>query len=87
MTKVGVRELKERVSDIIREVREEHASFLITHRGTVVARLVPVREVSSRASATASVWADMDTLAEEIGAAWQGEASAVEAVADVRREL
>ncbi len=40
MRSVGVRELKERTTDILREVSEGQ-SIEVTHRGKVMARLVP----------------------------------------------
>ena len=42
MAEVGVRELKNRASEIIRAVREERVEYVITYRGKPVARLVPV---------------------------------------------
>ena len=40
---IGVRELKQRASEILRRVREDGASYAITYRGKVVARLEPDR--------------------------------------------
>ena len=40
--RVGVRELKEHTSEVVRRVREDHETVDITFRGEVVARLVPV---------------------------------------------
>ena len=39
---VGVRELKAHAARIVREVREEHASYVVTHRGEAVAALLPL---------------------------------------------
>ncbi len=39
---VGVRELKTHAARIVREVREEHASYIITHRGTAVGVILPL---------------------------------------------
>jgi prevent-host-death family protein len=39
---VGVRELKAQAARIVREVREEHASYVVTHRGEAVAALLPL---------------------------------------------
>ena len=38
---IGVRELKLRASEILRQVREEQKTFTVTYRGKVVARLGP----------------------------------------------
>ncbi len=59
----------------------------ITYRGEVVARLIPARPVVSSAEELSSLWAEMDRLAEEVGAHWTGSPSAVDAVHEVRREL
>ena len=39
---VGVRELKTHAARIVREVREEHASYIVTHRGTAVGVILPL---------------------------------------------
>ncbi len=88
MQAVGVRELKEHTSEILRRVREGQETIEVTYRGKVVARLVPVEEPAVVDSAEiAAIWTDLDRLAEEISARWPAGVSAVEAVRDVRREL
>jgi prevent-host-death family protein len=84
---VGIRELKQRTSEILRRVREQKEAIAITHRGRVIARLVPVEEAQERGVEASRVWVDMDQLAWEIGARWPGGVSAVEAVREQRREL
>jgi len=44
MPRVGVRELKNRTSEILRAVREDGAEYLITRQGHPVAILLPVDE-------------------------------------------
>jgi prevent-host-death family protein len=44
MPKVGVRELKNRASEILRAVREEGAEYIITYQGRPMAILLPVDE-------------------------------------------
>ena len=44
MPTVGVRELKTRATDIIKQVREEGREFIITYRGTPVGLLIPITE-------------------------------------------
>ena len=44
MLTVGVRELKQRTSDVLRRVRERGEEVEVTLRGRVVARLVPVSQ-------------------------------------------
>lgn len=87
MVEVGVRELKQNTSSILRRVRETKEAVTITHRGRAIAKLVPVIEAESQQEEFWKVWAEMDELAKEIGALWQGNPSAVEAVDEQRREL
>ena len=41
--KIGIRELKNQTSSIVRRVREEAAEYVITHHGQPVAILRPIR--------------------------------------------
>ena len=41
--KIGIRELKNQTSSIVRRVREEAAEYVITHHGRPVAILRPIR--------------------------------------------
>jgi len=86
MASVGVRELKQRTSEVLRRLRERGEPVDVTFRGEVVARLVPVvRRRSGRPRAAAAVWTEIDRLAEEIGARWPDGVSAADAVAEQRR--
>lgn len=85
MREVGIRELKQRTSDILRRVRQGKESVEITYRGRVVARLVPVEEAPRKRAGAAAVWVEMDELAAEIGARWPAEVPAERAVAEQRR--
>jgi prevent-host-death family protein len=84
---VGVRELKEHASDIVRRVRERGETIEVTYRGRVVARLVPVEYAPVAAEQATAVWADLDQLAAEIGAHWPAGVTAAEAVGEQRRAL
>ncbi len=88
MKTLGVRELKERISEILRLVEEEGEIVEVTKRGDVIARLVPVRKPQQSVEQTHdAVWTDLERLAAEISAHWPSKVSAVDAVHDVRREL
>lgn len=87
MSTVGIRELKTNTSEIVRRVRESGEVIDITHRGEVVARLIPARPAETTADELAALWADMDRLTEEISERWTGTPSAVDAVREGRREL
>ena len=87
MRSVGVRELRERTSEIIRWVRDEGQEIEVTYYGRVVAHLVPAGPKLPEEIDRTSVWADLDQLAADIGARWTGEVTAAEAVAEGRRDL
>lgn len=82
-TTVGIRELKQQTSDLVRQVRESGATIQITYHGKVVALLVPV-EPAVNAAEEAQAWAALDELAAQIGRAWPDGLSASQAVAEDR---
>lgn len=83
MQTVGIRELKQHASELVRRVREEGSEIQITYRGEVVALLIPV--IRSTPQEEAQAWAEIDSLAAEIGVRWPVGVSAAEAVAENRR--
>jgi len=88
MQAVGVRELKERTSAIVRRVREGRETIAVTYRGKIVARLVPAEEPQPADTAEmAAFWANLEQVAAKIGARWPADVSAADAVSGVRREL
>jgi len=94
MPQVGIRELKNDASEIIRAVREERAEYVVTLRGRPVAVIMPVAEdwqeaEAKRAAATirenAAFWERMAALGAEIAAKWQSDKTAVELIEEQRR--
>jgi prevent-host-death family protein len=92
--RVGVRELKNQATEIIRDLRENRTEYVITYYGQPVAVLLPLnkawleRESRRAAESTApgeDVWAELEALRQEIGESWQSEKSAVELVSEQRR--
>ena len=84
MVTVGVRELKQRASELVRLVHETGIEVRVTHRSKVVALLIPVSP-SKRNENENHSWANLDTLAAEIGARWPKGVSAAETVSEARR--
>jgi prevent-host-death family protein len=76
---VPVRELKENTSTVLRRVREGE-EVGITHRGELIARLVPPHPVDRVVSSEGGLFSDIDTLASEVSAAWPEGLSVTEAV-------
>ena len=87
MAAIGVRELKEHTSQVLRRVRERGEEIEVTHHGRVIARLVPVSQERRRPRTTAAAWATLDQVAREIGARWPKGRSAAKAVKEGRRDL
>lgn len=85
MRSIGVRELKTHLSQALRLVQEQGEAVEITHRGQVIARLVPATDVDQPDFTT--TWTSLDQLAAEIGAEWEQGVGAAEAVDAQRREL
>jgi prevent-host-death family protein len=83
MSVVGVRELKEHTSEIVRRVREDKESIDVTYRGEVVARLVPVPRPVDLETIN-RLWDEQDQLAEEISKYWPAGLSAADAIAEDR---
>ena len=85
---IGVRELKNKTSRILREVREEMAEYIVTLRGEPVAIIRPLTEDEAqrlRQLETEKSLAEMKSLAREVAAAWTSSRSGVELVSEQRR--
>jgi prevent-host-death family protein len=87
MEEIGVRELKENASEVLRRVREEKATYRITYRGRVVAELAPTADPQHEREEWERIWAEMDETAAQISEKWPKGVSAVDAVREQRREL
>jgi prevent-host-death family protein len=87
MAAVGVRELKARASEILRQIEDGGEPVEITKRGKVVARLVPAERPRPTREELEALWERRRRLAEEIGKHLPEGVSAVEAVREQRREL
>ena len=83
MITVGIRELKQQASQLVRMVRETGEEVQVTYHGQVVALLIPVKPL--RKGDDADAWAKLDNLAAEIGARWPKGDSAVNAISEARR--
>lgn len=85
---IGVRDLKNRASEIVRNVHEREAEYIVTLRGEPVAVLRPLTEKSERElqkMEREKALARLDDLAEQIAQAWRSSKSAVELVEEQRR--
>lgn len=87
MQAIGIRELKERASEILRRVREEGATFDVTYRGRVVARLAPAQQTKDEIAESLLLLDELEQIGVEISEHLEGPVDAVEIVRDVRRDL
>ena len=90
MPDVGVRELKARASEIVRNVRERRARYVITYRGRPVGLLMPLDEVpptppTSAGVSAIAVWEELTRLGEEIGRGWRSPLTSAELLSEMRR--
>jgi prevent-host-death family protein len=87
-TTIGVRELKNHTSRVIRAVREEMSEYVVTLRGEPVAVLRPLTEEEAQRLRRVEIdaaLAEMKALAQEVASAWTSEKSGVELIGEQRR--
>jgi prevent-host-death family protein len=85
MADIGVRELKTHASEILREVKEKRARYIVTHHGRPVAAIIPIDEVQPAAVAEESAWDELVSLGQEIGQNWQAQQTSTELLSEMRR--
>lgn len=90
MPEIGVRELKIRASEIIRDVRERRARYVITYRGRPVSLLIPLEgakpaNLDPTGKSATAVWEELTQLGEEIGRGWRSPLTSTELLSEMRR--
>jgi prevent-host-death family protein len=92
MSLIGVRELREQTSEVIRRVREERAAYVVTYQGHPVATILPLdteqaeaEMVKAARGAVVGNWEHYERLAEEIRRAWPAGVSTQDVIDAVRR--
>jgi prevent-host-death family protein len=90
MPEIGVRELKIRASENLRNVRERRARYVLTYRGRPVGVLLPLEEASppkalGGGDQGTAVWDELSELGEEIGRGWQSPLTSAELLSEMRR--
>lgn len=85
---IGVRELKNHATRIVRTIREEMAEYVITVQGKPVAVLRPFTDEDEQQLHQAKIeesLAEMKQLAQQVATAWTSPKSGVELVSEQRR--
>jgi prevent-host-death family protein len=92
MSLIGVRELREQTSEVIRRVRQDRAEYVVTYQGRPVAIILPLdarraeRElVQASKKAVLDNWERYERLAEELRHAWPADLSSQDVVDSIRR--
>lgn len=87
-SRIGVRDLKYRASEIVRTVQEEAAEYIVTLCGKPVAMLRPLTGKSERElqqEERQEALAKLDRLADQIARAWRSPKGALDLVEEQRR--
>ena len=83
MPSVGIRELKSRASEIVRDERDHQTHYIVTFRGRPVGVLSPLPEPAT--PQTHDPWAELERLGKEITRGWQSPLTSVEILSQMRR--
>ena len=84
MQEIGVRELKARVSDVMRSVKLQRALYIVTQRGVPVAIISPMDSILPEKSADDS-WNKLMEIRARIGKGKQNKKSSVDILSEMRR--
>jgi len=89
---IGVREMRQQASEVIRRVREEKAEYVITYQGRPVAILLPLdtdqaekEMVQAGKRAVLDNWERYELLAEELRRTWPADLSTQDLIDAIRR--
>ncbi len=92
MSLIGVRDLRQQASEVLRRVREESAEYVITYQGRPVAILLPLdaeqaekEMVQAGKKAVLDNWDRYELLAQELRQDWPAELSTQDLIDAVRR--
>ena len=86
MKEIGIRDLKARASDLVRQVCENHATYTITRRGRAVGVLAPADFVAPNPDASPEqAWERLNRLADKLDHGKQRGRSAVRELEQSRR--
>ena len=92
MSLIGVRELREQTSEVIRRVREDRAEYVVTYQGRPVAIILPLdagraekEMVQASRKAVLDNWERYERLAEELRRDWPTDLSTQDVIDSIRR--
>jgi prevent-host-death family protein len=92
MSLIGVRELRQQTSEVIRRVREDRAEYVVTYQGRPVAIILPLdagraekEMVQASRKAVLDNWERYERLAEELRRDWPTDLSTQDMIDSIRR--
>ncbi len=89
MPEIGVRELKTRASEIVRNAWRRRTRYVITYRGRPVGVLGPLegKEPTTISSAvdTPAVWNELTRLGQDIARGWPANKTSGDILSEMRR--
>ena len=89
MREIGVRELKIRASEIVRNVRERRARYVITYHGRPVGVLAPLEGAEPGGPAAGEsatlIWDELTRLGQDISQGWPAGKTSADILAEMRR--
>jgi prevent-host-death family protein len=92
MSLIGVRELRQQTSEVIRRVREDRAEYVVTYQGRPVAIILPLdagRAEKEMVQASRKVvldnWERYERLAEELRRDWPTDLPTQDMIDSIRR--
>ena len=92
MPTIGVRELRERTTEVLRQIREKQAEYIITYQGRPVALLLPINTETVEAAmvqasrrSVVGGWETYARLAEQVRQEWPAELKTQDLVDEIRQ--
>jgi prevent-host-death family protein len=91
MPLIGVRELRERTTQVLRQVRDEKAEYVITYQGRPVALLLPISPEAlesamvQAAKQSSGGWEAYARAAEQVRQAWDTQVETQAVLDEIRR--
>lgn len=82
---ISTSKLKIHLSEILRNVKEKRARYIITQNGRSVAAIIPVEEVQPAAVTEVSAWDELVSLGQQIGQNWQVQQGITDLLSDMRQ--
>lgn len=92
MAMIGVRELRQQTSEVLRKLKEERAEYIITHQGIPVALLLPLDEttveqaiVQAGKRSAPQAWRTYEQIAARARGAWPVDTETQALLDEIRR--